>query len=146
MFFTQHMSDIFPFKADKDQSDKVTWTNLHSLLITGPDTGTLALPFYILFCFVLISQCLLYDSSFKNKLYWHFNVNFLFPTIVIFRAAPMAYGSSQARGQIRATVGGLHHIQSNTRSEPHLWPTPQLTGNTQCLTHWARAGIKPSSS
>ena len=44
-----------------------------------------------------------------------------------FRAIPMAYGSSQARGQIRAAAAGLHHSHSNSGPEPHLWPTPQLT-------------------
>ena len=44
----------------------------------------------------------------------------------LFRAAPVAYGSSQARGRIRAIAAGLHHSHSNTRSEPHLQPTPQL--------------------
>ena len=37
----------------------------------------------------------------------------------------MAYGGSQARGQIGATAAGLCH--SNTGSEPHLRPIPQLT-------------------
>ena len=46
----------------------------------------------------------------------------------LFRAAPMAYGSSQARGRIGAAAAGLHHSHSNTRSKPHLQPTPQLTG------------------
>ena len=40
----------------------------------------------------------------------------------LFRAALMAYGSSQARNQIEATTAGLHHSH-NTGSEP----TPQLT-------------------
>ena len=42
------------------------------------------------------------------------------------RAAPVAYGSSQARDRIRAA--GLHHSHShsNTRSKPHLWLKPQL--------------------
>ena len=31
----------------------------------------------------------------------------------LFRAAPMVYGGSQARGQIRATAIGLHHSHSN---------------------------------
>ena len=44
-----------------------------------------------------------------------------------FRAAPAAYGSSQARGPIGATVAGLHHSRSNARSKPCLQPTPQLT-------------------
>ena len=37
-----------------------------------------------------------------------------------FRAAPAAYGSSQARGGIRAAAAGLHHSHSNTGSEPRL--------------------------
>ena len=48
----------------------------------------------------------------------------------LFRAVPMVYGGSQARGLIRATVAGLHHSHSNARSEfqlllmPHLMATP----------------------
>ena len=42
----------------------------------------------------------------------------------LFRAAPAAYGSSQARGPVGATAAGLHH--SHSRSEPRLRPTPQL--------------------
>jgi len=38
----------------------------------------------------------------------------------------MAYGSSQAKGQIRTAAASLHHSYSNTRSELHLGPTPQL--------------------
>ena len=45
----------------------------------------------------------------------------------LFRAAPTAYGGSQARGQIIATAAGLHHSHNHTRSEPCLQPTPQLT-------------------
>ena len=44
-----------------------------------------------------------------------------------FMAAPMAYGHSQARGQIGAAAAGLHHRHSKAGSEPHLSPTPQLT-------------------
>ena len=40
--------------------------------------------------------------------------------------APVAYGSSQARGLIGATATGLRHSHSNTRSEPRLQPIPQL--------------------
>ena len=43
--------------------------------------------------------------------------------VFLFRATPMAYGGSQARGPVRATAAGLHHSHSNTRSELHLWPT-----------------------
>ena len=39
-----------------------------------------------------------------------------------------------------------HHSYSQTRSQPYLWPTPQLVGTSDPLTHWARPGIRPSSS
>ena len=44
----------------------------------------------------------------------------------IFRAAPMAYGGSQARGPIRAIAAGLHQSHSNMGLEPRLRPTAQL--------------------
>ena len=43
------------------------------------------------------------------------------------RAAPTAYGGSQARGLIGAVAAGLHQSHSNTGSELRLQPTPQLT-------------------
>ena len=46
---------------------------------------------------------------------------------LLFRATPIAYGNSQARGGIRATAAGLCYSHSNARSEPHLRPIPQLT-------------------
>ena len=48
----------------------------------------------------------------------------------IFRAAPTAYGASQARGHIRAEAANLHHSHSNAGSKPCLRPTPQLTATT----------------
>ena len=42
------------------------------------------------------------------------------------RAAPVAYGGSQARGLIRAVATSLDHSHSNTRSKPHLQTTLQL--------------------
>ena len=45
----------------------------------------------------------------------------------LFRAAPAAYGGYQARGWIRTTAANLLHSHSNARSEPCLWPTPQLS-------------------
>ena len=60
--------------------------------------------------------------------------NFLFVCLFVFVfffaiswADPVAYGGSQARDQIRAVAASLHHSHSNTRSEPRLRPTPQLT-------------------
>ena len=43
------------------------------------------------------------------------------------RAAPAAYGGSQARGLIRAVATSLHQSHSNARSEPRLQTTPELT-------------------
>ena len=47
--------------------------------------------------------------------------------ILLFRAAPAAYGGSQARGPIGAVTAGLCHSHSNARVELRLRPTPQLT-------------------
>ena len=49
----------------------------------------------------------------------------------LFRAAPRAYGNSQARGQISATAASLHHSHSNKESELHFSLTPQLTVDPQ---------------
>ena len=38
----------------------------------------------------------------------------------LFRAAPSAYGSSQARDQIGAIAASLHHSHSNVGSKPRL--------------------------
>ena len=46
--------------------------------------------------------------------------------LLFLRAAPAAYGDSQARGQMRATAASLHHSHSNARSKPCLQPTSQL--------------------
>ena len=70
------------------------------------------------------------------------NVYFLF--FLLFKAAPVAYGGSQTKGQIRATVAGLCYSQSNVGSELCLQPTPQLTARS--LTHCVRPGIEPTSS
>ena len=58
-----------------------------------------------------------------NSFFWG-GVFFFF---AISRAAPVAYGGSQARGPIEDIAAGLCHSHSNTGSEPCLQPTPQLT-------------------
>ena len=55
---------------------------------------------------------------------------FVFCCCCLFRAAPAACGSSQARSLIGVVAASLHHSHSNMES----------------LTHWARPGIKPVSS
>ena len=40
--------------------------------------------------------------------------------VLLFRATPVAYGRSQAKGLIRATAACLRHSHSNMGSELHL--------------------------
>ena len=58
-----------------------------------------------------------------NEKYIHMYFSFFF----LLRVTPVAYGGSQARGQIRAAAAGLCHSHSDTGSEAHLRPTPQTT-------------------
>ena len=53
-------------------------------------------------------------------------VLFSFLFLNFFRAAPAAYASSWARGQIEAGTAGFCHSHHTTRSEPHLQSTSQL--------------------
>ena len=55
------------------------------------------------------------------------NFFFLFLSFCLFRVAPEAYGSSQARSLIAAIAAGLCQSHSNTGSKPRLQPTPELT-------------------
>ena len=52
---------------------------------------------------------------------------FFFCLLVFSRAAPEAYGGSQARGIIGALATSLRQSHSNAGSDPRLQPTPQLT-------------------
>ena len=51
----------------------------------------------------------------------------LYLFFVFSRAAPEAYGGSQARGLIGAVAAGQCQGHNNVGSEPRLRPTPQLT-------------------
>ena len=52
----------------------------------------------------------------------------------LFRVAPLAYVSSQARGRIGAVAASLHHSHSNSGSEPHRQLTLQLTATPDTLS------------
>ena len=52
---------------------------------------------------------------------------FIYLSFCLLRAAPMAYGGSQARSLIRAVATSLCQSHSSEGSEPHLQPTPQLS-------------------
>ena len=51
---------------------------------------------------------------------------FFFLVLCFFRPAPVAYGGSQARGQIRDVAASYSHSHSHEGSEPCLRPTPQI--------------------
>ena len=54
----------------------------------------------------------------------------------LFRATSVAYGISQARGQIGAVAVGLRQSHNNARSEPYLQPTPQLMARINPASSW----------
>ena len=60
-----------------------------------------------------------YSITAENRS-WFFFV-WLFICFFLLMATPAAYGSSQARGRIRATAAGLWHSHSHS-----CWPTPQF--------------------
>ena len=61
------------------------------------------------------------------NIFFNHDHNFILFIFSLFRATPVAYGVSQARGRVGAiAAAGLHHSHNNARSEPHLQSTPQL--------------------
>ena len=62
---------------------------------------------------------------------WGFFFGFWFFIFVCFRAAPLAYGNSQARGRIRVTAVGLCHSHCYWGSEPHRQTYAAAHGNAR---------------
>ena len=63
--------------------------------------------------------------------------------LFVFRAIPVAYGSSQARGQIGAAPAGLHHSHSYVGSKLRLRPAPQLLAALDRRPTWQGQGLNP---
>ena len=113
---------------------------------------------YINFLSNILQHCLAIFGNLrgfaKAKLYsvsWVMNSDF-FSFFGIFRASPSAYGSSQARGQIRAVVASLghshichqHHSSQqhwilNPLREARNW-TGVLLDTSRVCYHWATMG------
>ena len=71
---------------------------------------------------------LIYCYGSKIPCFLNFFLSFsLFCLLVFFRATPMPYGGSLARGPIGAIAAGLCWSPINARSELRLQPTLQLT-------------------
>ena len=54
----------------------------------------------------------------------------------LFRAVLAAYGSSQARGQIRAAAADLQHSHSHSHSHSHMGFGPRLQPTSQLAATW----------
>ena len=61
--------------------------------------------------------CTTTGTLFLVTFYYYY---YLFIYFCLFRAAPMAYGSSWAKSPIEAAANSLHHSHRSTRFEPHL--------------------------
>ena len=57
----------------------------------------------------------------------------------------MAYGSSEARGQVGAAALGLYHRHRNAEFKPVLTHTT-AHGNAGSLTHWTRPGMESAGA
>ena len=85
--------------------------------------------------FLRATELTFYTVSARHHMYFMFTMRSdnmhrmmcFFFFFCLLRAAPMAYGAFQARGQIGAVAASLHHRHSNARSKPCLQPTLQLT-------------------
>ena len=67
------------------------------------------------------------SRSWPVYMYLYIICKFFLCLFAFTRAAPTAYGGSQARGLIEAVATDLRQSHSNTGSEPCLQPMPQLT-------------------
>ena len=112
---------------------------LNPLSEASEQTCILMDPSQVCYCWATIgTPWFVYFIIFQNL--------FVFYFFCLFRAAPVAYGSSQTGGPIGAVAAGPHHTHSNATSKLCLLPPPQLHSNAGFLTHWARPGTKPASS
>ena len=71
----------------------------------------------------IVSLISLSDPSllaYRNAVYFYVLINLFFFGFCLLRAAPVAYGGSQARGLMGAVAAGLRQRHSNARSESRL--------------------------
>ena len=103
--------------------------------------GTYNLPRYCVHREITCRECcfLFYNPFFIVLPYYTRRSLYLF-VCLFFRAAPTAYVSSQARGQISAAAASLHQSHSSEGFKLCLQPT--ACSNARSLMHWATRGIK----
>ena len=74
---------------------------------------------------LMVTSQICFCCAIMGNLFYVFN--FYFFCLMLFRAALVAYGGSQARGLIGAVATSLPQSHSNAGSKPRLQPTPVLT-------------------
>ena len=84
-------------------------------------------------------------TEWKKKRNW-FHCVCVCVCVFLFRAIPVAYGGSQARGQIRAVAASLQPQPQQCGIRATSTTCTTAHGNTGSLTHWASPGIEPASS
>ena len=87
-------------------------------------------------------------SNSTNNTFFSTKVTFLscFCFCLLFRATPVTYGGSQARGWNRSySCWPMPQTQQcQIQAESGIYTTAH--GNSGSLTHWARSGIEPTTS
>ena len=76
--------------------------------------------FFLLWLIFNMISILLAKNSVHSTVLLPIITIFFFFFFLLSPTAPVAYGNSWARGQIRAATAGLHHSHGNIGSEPHL--------------------------
>ena len=77
----------------------------------------------------------------KNPCKWFFFGG----VFCLFRAVPVVYGGSQARGWIRAVAAGLYYATA-TQDPSTSASYTTARDNAGSLTHWTRPRMEPTSS
>ena len=65
---------------------------------------------------------------------------------LLFRAAPLTYGGSSARGWTGDTAASVHHSHKQCQICAVSVTYTTVCSNARSLTHWMRPGIEPPSS
>ena len=126
--FSQAISLVGTFCPFRQGNYKYVWTYCHFLNFFAFVVVGFILSFLFCFLFLWLPILVLYLNCFFFFMSVHIVFFFLacFSHGWFFCLFVLAYGSSQAGGQIGAVVANLHHSHSNVRSEIHLWPTLYL--------------------
>ena len=92
--------------------------------VVGFNLGLVTTDIVFLLLFMYLAWC--NNLAVSNAILFYFFLNFV-SFFFFFMAAPVAYGSSQARSQIGIAAAGLRYSHSKAGSKPCLQPISQLS-------------------